>query len=187
MCLDATCVCTVSGSGCDGLAQSIVTLTSTMNELFDTNYTTNSVYTAIWLANGLTTGSNCATQAILIDTPGLSSASTPNRTSWARSALLWNLVQSQNVTATASLKSFTSSAPWSTLSSDGPVSGESSSFSITVSGFEFDFAAQTISQPTVSFENIGEPSTDQISRVGTTPMAALNRMYSYGLGRFPSF
>jgi hypothetical protein len=177
--LDAACVCTLDGSQCDGLAQSIVTLTPTMNALFTTNYTINSVYTAIWLATGLT-GNNCVSQALLIDTPGLSSASYPNRTNWARSALLWNLVQSQNYTATQDLKSFTSNAPWSSLSSDGPITGQSASFSTTVSGFEFDFAAQAISQPSVSFIDNGEPVNEQISRVQSTALAALNRMYSYG-------
>ncbi|KAJ4486260.1 hypothetical protein J3R30DRAFT_3445515 [Lentinula aciculospora] len=178
--LDATCVCTLSvSSQCNGLAQSIVALTPTMNQLFNTNYSVNSVYTAIWLADGSAVGSNCASQALLIDTPGLSSASTPNRTSWARSAMLWNLVQSQDVTAIQSLQSFTSGAPWSTLSSDGPISGKSSSFSVTASGFTFDFAAQTLTQPAVSFTANGQPVSEQISRVGSVALAALNRMYTY--------
>ncbi|KAJ4489357.1 hypothetical protein C8J55DRAFT_450419 [Lentinula edodes] len=178
--LDATCVCTSSASGqCNGLAQSVVTLTPTMNQLFNINYSVDEVYTAIWLADGSPTGSNCASQALLIDTPGLSSVNTPNRTSWARSAMLWNLVQSQDVTAIHNLQSFTNGAPWSTLSSDGPITGKSSSFSVTVSGFTFDFADQTITQPAVSFTDNGQPVSAQISRVGSTALAALNRMYTY--------
>ncbi|KAJ3800470.1 hypothetical protein GGU11DRAFT_772997 [Lentinula aff. detonsa] len=178
--LDATCVCTSSGSGqCNGLAQSIITLTPTMNQLLNTNYSVDSVYTAIWLADGSPTGTNCAFQALLIDTPGLSSASSPNRTAWARSAMLWNLVQSQDVTAIQSLQSFTKGAPWSTLSSDGPITGKSSSFSVTASGFTFDFAAQTVTQPAVSFTDNGQPVSEQISRVGSAALAALNRMYAY--------
>ncbi|KIK71106.1 hypothetical protein GYMLUDRAFT_66319 [Collybiopsis luxurians FD-317 M1] len=179
--LDATCVCTSNDSSCNGLAQSIISLTPTMNQHFSTNYTIPSVYTAIWLAAGSSTGSNCASQAILIDTPGLSAQSTPNRTSWARSALLWDLVQSQNVSAIQSLQSFTKSAPWSSLNnSDGPISGQSS-FSTNTSGFTFDFAAQIISQPAVSFAENGQPLNEQISRAGNTATAALNRMYSYAV------
>jgi hypothetical protein len=177
--LDATCVCTSTGSGnCNGLAQTIVSLTPTMNQNFETNYSLPSVYTAIWLSIGSATGSNCVSQALLIDTPGLSSAGAPNRTSWARSAMLWNLVQSQDVTSMQSLQSFTEKAPWSSLSPDGPVSGKSS-FSTTVSGFAFDFAAQTVTQPAVSFTDNGQPVSEQISRVGTAAASVLNRMYSY--------
>lgn len=181
-------MCTSSASGqCNGLAQSVVTLTPTMNQLFNINYSVDEVYTAIWLADGSPTGSNCASQALLIDTPGLSSANTPNRTSWARSAMLWNLVQSQDVTAMHNLQSFTNGAPWSTLSSDGPITGKSSSFSVTVSGFTFDFADQTITQPAVSFTDNGQPLSAQISRVGSTALAALNRMYTYAAGKFYLF
>ncbi|KAF5390303.1 hypothetical protein D9757_002837 [Collybiopsis confluens] len=178
--LDATCVCTTSNSGCNGLAQSIITLTPTMNQLFDTNIPISLVYTAIWLAQGSSIGENCASQALLIDTPGLPEQDTPNRTSWARSAMLWNLVQSQDVTAVQSLQSFTKNAPWSNLHSDGPVSGQSS-FSTAASGFTFDFAAQTVTQPAVSFAENGQPVNEQISRAGSVATAALDRMYSYAV------
>ncbi|KAJ3777992.1 hypothetical protein FB446DRAFT_680110 [Lentinula raphanica] len=177
--LDATCVCTSTGSGqCNGLAQSIVNLTSTMNQLFSTNYSLDKVYTAIWLADGSPTGGNCASQALLVDSPGLSMASSPNRTTWARSAMLWDLVQSQDIAAIQTLQSFTKGAPWSSLSSDGPITGQSS-FSVTASGFTFDFAAQTLTQPAVSFTDNGQPTSEQISRVGSAAMSSLNRMYTY--------
>lgn len=187
ICIDATCVCTSSVSGrCDSLAQNLVDLTPTMNQLFDTNYTANSVYNSIWYAQGSPAGSTCASQSGLVDVAsGISSVNSPNRTQWAQSALLWNVVQSQDVTATAALRSFVVSAPWSTLGDvDGPVSNPPASFSTSASGFNFDFAAQTITQPSVAFVSNGQPTNAQISRVGDTARNALDRMYSYALGMF---
>lgn len=160
-----------------------------MNQVFKTNYSTAAVYVAIWSAQGSVTDSSCASQSLLTDvSPGLVYGNYPNRTTWAQSALLWNLVQSQDVEAISALQTFIKKAPWPQLSnSDGPVADPLSTFSTQASGFTFDFAAQTITQPSVSFVSNGQPSSDQLSRVGGIAHNALDRMYSYALGTFMNF
>lgn len=185
---DATCVCTSSVAGrCDQLAQSLVTLTPTLNTLFRTNFTTNLISTGIWEAQGAPLGGNCASQANLVDVaPALDFSKAPNRTIWTQSALLWNLVNSQDVGAIKKMQSFVRNAPWNELGNmDGPVS-QSSSFTLSISGFVFDFAAQTVSQPSVSFVSNGSPTSEQAAKVGSTARPALDRMYSFALGPSPS-
>ncbi|KAJ7070940.1 hypothetical protein C8F01DRAFT_1108417 [Mycena amicta] len=174
--LDATCVCTSPvANRCDGLAQNLVTLTPTMNQLFGTNYTANDLFLWIWTVQGTVTSNNCAAQAVLVDV-GAASALTnfPNRTQWAQSALLWDL-QSLNNTR---LREFVINAPWDVLTVDGPVhESDTSLFSTTASGYNFDFAAQTISVPSVSFTTDGAPTPAQAAEVSST--APLDRMYSF--------
>lgn len=106
----------------------------------------------------------------------------PNRTQWAQSALLWNLVQSQDIQAVSVMQKFVVGANWKQLGSlDGPVP-DSVSFSTTVSGFKFNFAAQEVTQPSASFVASGEPTYAQIAQVGSTAMSALDRMYSFAIG-----
>ncbi|KAF7347750.1 hypothetical protein MVEN_01532400 [Mycena venus] len=174
--LDATCVCTSPvASRCDGLAQNLVTLTPTMNTLFGTNFTLNEVYIWIWTQMGTITAKNCAAQAVLVDV-GASVALTnfPNRTTWAQAALLFDL-QSLNNTG---LQSFVVNAPWALITVDGPAHVSNASlFSTVASGYQYDFAAQTIAVPTVSFVSDGAPTQAQASQVAST--APLDRMYSF--------
>lgn len=182
--MNATCVCTSSVSRrCDGLAQNLVDLVPTMNTLFNSNYSNNAVYIAVWSAQGSVTESTCAPQSLLVDVaPGLVSGNFPNRTAWAQSALLWNLVQSQDTVAAASLQNFVVEAPWSKLAnSDGPVDDPLSTYSTSASGFIFDFASQTVTQQSVSFVSNGQPTSTQNSRVGAIAHNTLDRMYSYAL------
>ncbi|KAK0208253.1 hypothetical protein DFS33DRAFT_426265 [Desarmillaria ectypa] len=182
--LNSTCVCTSSVTGsCNALAQNIVDLTPRMNGLFDTDHTLNYVYNSLWLTLGTTSGSDCSAQSLLVDVaPALTMSDSPNRTEWARAAILWNLVESQNVSSTKDLRDFAKDAPWSETSQlDGPVSDDASAFAVTASGFTFNFATQSISQPAVSFVNNGQPTNEQISRVSDTALSALNRMYSFAL------
>ncbi|KAF8898637.1 hypothetical protein BD779DRAFT_1484908 [Infundibulicybe gibba] len=181
--LDATCVCTSTQPGrCDGLAQSIINVIPALNSNFATNMTNDMVYNNIWLTQGAPPGDNCAQQALLIDVaPGIDPQLFPNRTQWARTALLWNYIQSQNNTSATKLQSFVQSAPWSKLTLDGPSSGDTSSFSTLASGFTFDFAAQLVSQPNVTFVDNGQPTNAEIAKVGTTARATLDRMYSFAL------
>ncbi|KAF7310988.1 hypothetical protein HMN09_00642100 [Mycena chlorophos] len=165
--LDATCVCTSPvANRCDGLAQNLVTLTPTMNKLLGTNYTTHDVYLWIWTVQGTITTSTCASQAVLVDVGAVSSLTNfPNRTLWAQSALLWDL-QSLNNTA---LRHFILDAPWDLLTVDGPVHESNASlFSTTASGYNFDFAAQTLSVPSVSFASDGAPTSAQAAEVSNT-------------------
>ncbi|EEB94380.1 hypothetical protein MPER_06817, partial [Moniliophthora perniciosa FA553] len=118
--------------------------------------------------------------ALLIDVaPGLLNADHPNRTQWARSALLWNLVESQDTDAIDAMKSFISEAPWSTVSGDGVVEDKTDAFSLTTSGFTFNFATQSVIPPSITFQTIGQPNEAQIRKVGSTALVALNRMYSF--------
>jgi hypothetical protein len=50
------------------------------------------------------------------------------------------------------------------------------------SGFIFDFAAQTVTQPSVPFVISGAPTSAQIAQVGSTASSALDRMYSFAQG-----
>ncbi|KAJ7293680.1 hypothetical protein C8J57DRAFT_1269665 [Mycena rebaudengoi] len=173
--LDATCTCTSPfANRCDGLAQNLVSLTPTMNRLFNTNFTTNEVYTWIWTTQGTTTGKNCASQATLVDVGvTLSLQNFPNRTQWVQAALLWDL-QSLN---TSTLQQFVIDAPWSILTVDGPASVSNTTlFSTGASGYQFDFAAQTILPPALSFATDGSPTPDQAAEVTST--APLDRMYT---------
>jgi hypothetical protein len=156
-----------------------------MNRLFSTNVTVNSLSNALWVSQGTPNGDNCASQSVLVDVaPALEPNKFRNRTQWAQSALLWNLVQSQDLVAVAKMQKFVVNAAWGALGdSDGPVSNDASAFSITSSGFVFNFATQTVTNPNVSFVNNGQPTSSQIAQVGTIAMSALDRMYSYALGR----
>lgn len=180
--LNSTCVCTLS-TRCDGLAKNIVDLIPQLNGAFSINMTANSVYNNIWLAQGSTTGSNCASQSLLVDVgKNLDQQTFPNRTHWAQTSLLWNVVQSQDLQASTELRTFVQNAPWQLLqASDGPLSINSSKFTTTVSGFTFNFATQTISQPPVSFITQGQPTNAQVAQVGSVAGSTLDRMYSFAL------
>jgi hypothetical protein len=98
--------------------------------------------------------------------------------------MLWNLVQSQNMSALLDMQKFVSDAPWSSLGeTDGPVPNTSSKLSLLESGFIFDFAGQTVTQPSVSFVGDGAPTSAQIAQVGSTALSVLDRMYSFALGK----
>lgn len=156
-----------------------------LNDAFSINMTANSVYNNIWLAQGSTTGSNCASQSLLVDVgKDLDPQTFPNRTRWAQTSLLWNVVQSQDLQASTELRTFVQNAPWQLLqASDGPRSINSSDFTTTVSGFTFNFATQTVSQPPVSFITQGQPTNAQVAQVGSVAGSALDRMYSFALGK----
>ncbi|PPQ85886.1 hypothetical protein CVT25_015828 [Psilocybe cyanescens] len=178
--LDATCVCTAT-SGCNGLAQALVDLIPVVNQQFKTNFNTTSVYSNIWMMQGSTATSNCASQALLIDVgSGLDQAKFPNRTQWARAALMWNAVQTQDMDSAQKMTQYVQSRPWNDIASeDGPITNAGSAFSTTLSGYSYDFAAQTATQPSGSFTKLGQPSNAQISRVNSNSQSALDRMYSF--------
>lgn len=181
--LDATCTCTSSSSTtCVPLAKGLVDLTPSVNQLFGVNFTNERVGQALWMALGDQPGKNCATQALLVDVaPALKASVAGNRTAWARAALLWHLVQSQDLDSVGALRKFVANtAPWETLGGgDGPVMASTGQFQMTSLGFTFDFAAQTVAQATASFVNDGQPTADQLSRVGQVGRTALDRMYGF--------
>lgn len=186
--LNATCICTNSGSSrCDALASSLIDLSSTMNQVFSTNYTASGIFRAVWTAQGSPSASECAAQAILVDVPPLSGS--PNRTLFAQSALLWNLVQTQDVDSTEALRKFVVGAPWASIGTpDGPAdpSTDTSRFTTTAQGFQFNFGRQEVTQPPVAFITQGQPNQDQISRVSQTSRNYLDRMYSFAFGQCSS-
>lgn len=181
--VDSTCVCTSSAGQCNPLAQSLVSLIPTVNTQFNANFTPETVADAMSTSGVSALSYDCAAQAQVVDvSPALDSQSMPNRTGWAQSALLWTFVLSQNTSSVGQLRNFVSKAHWKSLTGDGPVTGSSSEFSTTQLGHTFDFAAQTISEPSVSFVTDGQPSNAQLAEVDYTAHAALDRMYSFASG-----
>jgi len=178
--LDSTCVCTSSAGQCNPLAQSLVSLIPIVNKQFNANFTPETVADAISTSGVSALRDDCAAQARVVDvSPALDSQSMPNRTGWAQGALLWTFVLSQNTSSVGQLRNFVSEAHWKSLTGDGPATGFSSEFSTTQLGYTFDFAAQTISEPSVSFVTDGQPSNAQLVEVDYTAHAALDRMYSF--------
>jgi len=183
---DATCECTSSVTGqCNGLAKYIIDLIPSLNTFFSANYTTDTLSKAIWQVQGAPLNDQCAPQALLVDVaPALNLSKVPNRTKWTQSAMLWNLVQSQNMSALSHMRKFILDAPWSSLGQkDEPVTDTSSKFLLSESGFNFDFAEQTVTQPNVSFVTNGAPTSAQIAQVGGTALSVLDRMYSFAMGK----
>ncbi|KAF7800037.1 hypothetical protein EIP86_011280 [Pleurotus ostreatoroseus] len=184
--LDATCKLVQQSDGSSiPLAESLFNLVPNVNQLYGESFTASSIAQAVWNAQGSPTGSNCAAQANLIDVAPLDPQTSLTRTTWAQTALLWNLVLSQDATATATLQSFIRGRPWSSLKPvDGIADDPDGTFSTTVSGWQFDFAQQTITPPPQTFENVGQPTQAQLDAVDTTAGNVLNRMYTYALGMF---
>lgn len=181
--LNASCVCTSTSGTCNGLAQSIIDLVPVLNDKFSSSYTNADVYTSLWYAQGTTGSKDCSEQALLVDTgKSLSAQTYPERVKWTRAALLWNIVQSQDVEAANSMRKFVQKLPWSDLGNDGPIDAQpSSTFTSTFAGYTYNFAKQEVSQPSTTFINQGQPLNAQIARVGQKAQAALDRMYSYAL------
>ncbi|KAF9460796.1 hypothetical protein BDZ94DRAFT_1323782 [Collybia nuda] len=176
--LNATCVCTSSVSGrCDGLAQNLVDLIPALNRFAHANFTSSVVYKSIWLAQGAMPGRNCASQSRLVDVaPALTPQLFPEQMAWAQTALLWNIVESQNISAVCALRKFIQEAPWKNLESVNPAA-----FSIIVSGYIFNFATQQVTTPSQSFIDQGQPTSAQISQVGPVAGPTLNRMYGFAV------
>lgn len=186
--LDATCVCTDTGGGaCKPLARSLSLLVPTVNSIFSANFTNSQLSDAVVDIVGTSTDGLCAKQARLVDVePGLDSASAPNRTAWAQSAIFWNVGMSQDVNATTRLQEFVSSAPWSELfaqTADGPSADTNNRFAFVASGYTFDFAAQTVVPLSQTFVNAAKPSDSQLAEVSVVAGQVLDRMYSYAYGK----
>ncbi|KAI0257656.1 hypothetical protein BJV78DRAFT_51949 [Lactifluus subvellereus] len=181
--LDSTCVCISSNtSQCNPLAQSLVNLIPIVNGHFNVNFTLATVVDAMSSSHASTLSSDCAAQARVVDvSPALDSQVVPNRTEWAQSALLWSFVLSQNASSVEKIRNFITKANWKSLSGDGPIAGHSSKFSTLQLGYTFDFAAQTISEPSVSFVSDGQPSSSQLAEVSSVAHVALDRMYTFAL------
>ena len=183
--LDATCVCTSNSTSCKPLARTMSLLISDVNDRFSSSFTPEQISDAVVDVVGESDGTDCSKQVLLIDVePGLDSAAASNRTKVAQEAIFWNLILSEDVNATSHLRGFVANtAPWGSLStSDGPVTGAPSGFVFNASGFSFDFAAQTVSPYNASFTD-SSPSQQQLSELSQTAEAALNRMFSFAIGK----
>lgn len=175
-------MCT-SSTNCNGLAQAIINLIPIVNREFSVNLTSASTYSNIWLMQGSPTTNDCASQALLLDVgPDINQLTSPNRTQWVRAAMLWNAVQTQDIDASQKMTDFVQSRSWNTLNNtDGPVNADPS-FSTTIAGFTYNYAAQTVTQPSATFVGLGQPSNEQISRVSSVAQSTLDRMYTYAQG-----
>lgn len=184
--LDATCVCTSdSGSLCKPLAKALLPLVDEVNGIFTTSFTASQLSDALFFTQGQPNGTNCAQQALLFDVePNLNSATAPNRTIWAQSAMLWNIGMSESLSAAQLLQQFVSKAPWSSLSgTDGIVNGSPQEFAVVASGYTFNFANQTVLPVADSFEKETRPSSSQLAELSDGDIAVLDQMYSYAKGK----
>jgi hypothetical protein len=177
-------VCTQDSGPCKQLAQSIFSLVPAMNTALSSNFTPEFVSDAVWQVVGGSPTDDCAHQVSLIDVaPALDPHTSQNRTQWAQVALLWNTVQSENITVNQDMRNFVQDANWNSLPTpDGRVDDTASHFALPISGYVFDFAAQTVTESSSTFVANGQPSADQLSRVNDVAHAALDRMYTHAVG-----
>lgn len=146
-------------------------------------FTSASLQSAVTSAQG-SPGKDCKGQASIVDVgTGLDASQFPIRTQWAQAALLWNLVQTQNVSDTTRLQKLVMAAAWSSLGPDGPTTQRQADFTFLSSGYSYNFAAQTATPPPQTFVNIGQPTTEQIGRVNTVANGALDRIYTSAVGK----
>jgi len=181
--LDATCSCpsSISGTCAAPLANGLNTLVPVASQLFVTNITSQGLAFVLWESQGTPTTPNCAFQADLVDVGSVLDGSLlPNRTQWAEAALLWNLFQTGDIDATRTLQTDIGNLPFGSLSSqDGIVSDPSGRFSVSSSGYIYNFANQTVNVLPLTFTTDGAPSSQQLSRVNSVAQGALDRMYSF--------
>lgn len=156
------------------------------NSAFTTNFTTDDLVASLFYAMGAPPGNNCAYQAILVDTGSkLRAGAFPVRTAWARSALLWNLIQTTDTSATSYIQNFLQKTDFTVLGTDGAT--DKSGYQVSSSGFVFDFANMAVSFENVSWKNDSKVSLDQALRLTDSLGVSLDRMYSNALGEFRSF
>ncbi|KAF9452678.1 hypothetical protein P691DRAFT_803797 [Macrolepiota fuliginosa MF-IS2] len=175
--LNATCVCTTSSPCGHPLAQAILDLIPITNDQLSTNLTTSAVYASLLNIQEGVQGSSCVQQVNLIDVnSALDSQRYPNRTKWAKTALLWTLTQTQDPGPVTQLQTFIKEAPWTQLPNDGPIGSAGSTFTASAAGFNYDFAAQIIKPPSAgSVAALDE----QISRVDPQIRPSLEFVYGY--------
>lgn len=165
------------------MAQGLIDLLPATNSAFNMNFTTQDVTTSLFYAMGTPPGGNCAYQAILVDTGSKLRVGTfPMRTSWARSALLWHLIQTADTSTVSYIRTFLEKPDFAALNTDNPT--EKSGYQVSNSGFVFDFAEMAVTIESVSWTNDAQASNDQKSRVTSTLSDVLDSMYSNALGEF---
>lgn len=138
----------------------------------------------LWEAQGTPVGQNCVSQAGLVDVGSvLDSSVSPNRTQWAEAALLWLLFQSGDIQTTQAVQLAVEKLPFQSLQSrDGPETDFSNKFNISVLGYTFNFATQTVTPLSLTFQNDGSPSSTQLGELNSVAKNSLDRMYSFSSG-----
>lgn len=168
------------------MAQGLLDLLPSTNSGFNMNFTTQDVVASLFDAMGTPPDNDCAYQAILVDTGSkLRAGAFPVRTSWARSALLWQLIQTTDTSTISYIQTFLEKTDFATLGSDSAT--QKSGYQITSGGFVFDFAEMAIRIENISWENDTQSSSDETSKVTDTLSATLDRMYSNALGECRCF
>lgn len=125
---------------------------------------------------------DCASQAILVDvSPALNHTTSPKRTEWARTAVLYTLLRTYDLTSTDAFRSSISSANFG-LMQDGPIDNGPANLKFPAAGFVFDAAAMTFSANAVSWVTDSGVEATQVERVGSVAGLALDRMYSFASG-----
>ena len=134
-------------------------------------------------AFGSVVNNDCSNQALVLDVSPALGSGTPNRTAWAQAALMWSMVLSQSQSDVSTLRNFVRDADWSSIENvDGPITSKGTKYQTTQLGFAFDFAAQTVSEPSVTFSDDGEPSSEQLAKTDSTTQAALDKVYTAAAG-----
>jgi hypothetical protein len=165
------------------IAQGLLDILPATNSAFATNFTTKDVADSLFYAMGAPPNNDCAYQAILVDTgTKLRIETFPSRTAWARSTLLWNLIQTTDTSSTSYIRTFLEKTDFAALGSDGVI--EKSGYQISSGGFVFDFARMAISFESVSWKDDSQVSSDGASRVPNSLSGVLDMMYSNALGEF---
>ena len=165
------------------VAQGLLDMLPSTNTAFTTNFTTTDVATSLFYAMGAPPDNNCAYQAILVDVGSkLRIGTFPARTAWARSALLWNLIQTTDTSSTSYIQTFLGKTDFESLGSDSAV--DKPGYQISSSGFVFDFAKMNVSFESVSWKTDSQVSSDEASRVTDSLSGVLDQMYSNALGEF---
>ena len=167
------------------VAQGLLDMLPATNSAFTTNFTTDDVVTSLFYAMGAPPDNNCAYQAILVDAGSkLRVGAFPVRTAWARSALLWNLIQTTDTSGTLYIQNFLEKTDFTALGSDDAI--DKSGYQISTTGFVFDFAKMAVSFESVSWKDDSQISSDESSKVTENLSVVLDRMYSNALGEFRS-
>jgi hypothetical protein len=168
------------------MAQGLLDLLPATNSAFNVNFTAQDVATSLFDAMGIPPANNCAYQAILVDAgSGLRVGTFPVRTLWARSALLWHLIQTTDTSTISYIRTFLGKTDFAALESDGVI--DKSGYQIASSGFVFDFAKMAVTIESISWKNDSQSPDDETSKVKDVLSAVLDRIYSNALGKFRRF
>lgn len=163
------------------MAKGLLDLLPATNSAFDTNFTTQDVANSLFDAMGIPPNNNCAYQAILVDTGSkLRISTSPMRMAWARSALLWHLLQTTDTSAISYIRGFLDRVNFAALGTD--TATERSGYQISSGGFVFDFAKMAVTIESISWKKDSQASDGEASKVKDALSVALDKMYSNALG-----